>query len=311
MNKISILFAMALTCVLVLSAVNARADFEVSASVSIHATSDFYTPLSACGTWVEVGSYGRCWRPTGVAASWRPYCNGHWEWTDCGWYWVSDEPWAWACYHYGYWVYDPDYGWIWVPGVDWAPAWVCWRIGGDYIGWAPMPPPGHFFAHHAADSAFVFVDANHFNEHITPARVIANNHSIVGRTKYIADMKHVTRKLAGVGERRVIVNEGPGLAAVEKASGRKFSPVPVRDAINHRHLPASLGSDPGKPEMKNDRSSPALHNRHTAPPNQGQTPGGGQPAKERNHDSSGKGSGRDHGNDHGHDHGDHHDHGHD
>src|SRR6266702_3785331 len=39
-----------------LGLLSARADLEVSASVSIHAQSDFYTPLSAQGQWrVEVG----------------------------------------------------------------------------------------------------------------------------------------------------------------------------------------------------------------------------------------------------------------
>ncbi|PYL64161.1 MAG: hypothetical protein DMF20_11080 [Verrucomicrobia bacterium] len=30
----------------------------------------------------------------------------------------------------------------WFPGddLDWGPAWVSWRTGGDYIGWAPLPP---------------------------------------------------------------------------------------------------------------------------------------------------------------------------
>jgi len=30
---------------------------------------------------------------------WRPYCNGHWQRTEAGWYWVSDDPGAWATYH--------------------------------------------------------------------------------------------------------------------------------------------------------------------------------------------------------------------
>src|SRR5262249_41096376 len=113
---------------------------EVSASINIQSPSDFYTPLTPYGTWVDVSGYGRCWHPVRVAADWRPYCAGHWEWTDCGWYWVSDEPWGWACYHYGGWVYDPTYYWIWVPAVEWAPCWVEWRVGGGYIGWAPLGP---------------------------------------------------------------------------------------------------------------------------------------------------------------------------
>src|SRR5437016_408876 len=86
---------------------SAVASLEVSASVQIHATTEFYEPLATHGGWVEVGSYGRCWHPAHVAVEWRPYCYGSWVWTDCGWYWESDEPWGWACYHYGSWVYDP------------------------------------------------------------------------------------------------------------------------------------------------------------------------------------------------------------
>ena len=31
-----------------------------------------------------------------------------------------------------------SYGWVWVPGYEWGPAWVSWRTGGDYVGWAPL-----------------------------------------------------------------------------------------------------------------------------------------------------------------------------
>jgi hypothetical protein len=98
----------------------------------------FQEPLSAHGDWVA-SSYGRVWRPH-VAAGWRPYYYGHWEWTNEGWFWVSDEPWGWAAYHYGRWALEPAFGWIWVPGFQWAPAWVSWRYSGDVIGWAPLAP---------------------------------------------------------------------------------------------------------------------------------------------------------------------------
>src|SRR5882762_7366192 len=108
---------MGVTGILTFGISTAPAEFEVSAGVSVHAASDFDASLGAQGTWVAVGSYGRCWRPSGVTVEWRPYCNGHWEWTDCGWYWVSYEPWGWACYHYGCWNFDPVIGWVWVPGI--------------------------------------------------------------------------------------------------------------------------------------------------------------------------------------------------
>jgi len=104
----------------------------------------FYSSLSPYGEWVTAGDYGMCWRPVGVPIGWRPYADGHWVWTDYGWTWVSDYSWGWAPFHYGRWAFDPEFGWIWVPGYVWAPAWVEWRWGGGYAGWAPMPPGFHF-----------------------------------------------------------------------------------------------------------------------------------------------------------------------
>ena len=104
----------------------------------------FYSSLSPYGEWVTVGDYGKCWRPVGVPFGWRPYVDGHWIWTDYGWTWVSDYDWGWAPFHYGRWEFDPQYGWVWIPGYVWAPAWVEWRWGGGYAGWAPMPPGFHY-----------------------------------------------------------------------------------------------------------------------------------------------------------------------
>src|SRR5438552_2820783 len=91
-------FAIGIAGMLALGTCNARADLEISASVQIHAVADFYTPLSPLGAWIDVDSYGRCWHPSGIAVDWQPYCTGRWVWTDCGWYWESDEPWGWATY---------------------------------------------------------------------------------------------------------------------------------------------------------------------------------------------------------------------
>jgi hypothetical protein len=107
----------------------------------------FYDALGPYGEWIAIGGGVYGWRPLGVAVGWRPYTIGHWVWTEYGWYWVSDEPWGWAVFHYGRWYYDDFYGWIWIPGYDWAPAWVEWRYGDDYIGWAPLGPYAVFSIH--------------------------------------------------------------------------------------------------------------------------------------------------------------------
>src|SRR5579863_580984 len=118
----------------------------------------FYNQLSPYGHWVESQSYGWVWVPYGTAASWRPYALGHWVMTDYGWTWVSDEPFGWATYHYGRWTYDQDYGWEWIPGYEWGPAWVAWRNGGGYIGWAPLPPQVQFRAGIGLDFAGINLD---------------------------------------------------------------------------------------------------------------------------------------------------------
>ncbi len=314
MKKIPTLFAIGLAGALAGTTTNARADLEVSASVQIHAAADFNAPLSSCGTWVEVGSYGRCWRPAGVVVGWRPYCNGYWVWTDCGWYWASDEPWAWACYHYGSWVYDPDYGWIWVPGVEWAPAWVCWRFGGGFVGWAPIG----FHARRPDDAAFVFVDNDHFGGHISSRTVIVNNPAIVRQTRFISNTEHATRNFDG-SPRKVIVNEGPGLAVMEKTTGRKFSAVPINAAIRRTPLPSSFRHEAGPAEINHEskpvapptsdqpsRGTENIKPPVSPPPNQGMPFDKGQSPPNRGNYTPQRGGGQGGGG-----HGDHGDHGHD
>jgi hypothetical protein len=100
----------------------------------------FYDQLGDQGTWVQTDDYGYVFQPNVSDPEWAPYRDGHWVDTDEGWTWVSDEPWGWATYHYGRWANIDGTGWVWVPGYRWAPAWVSWRYGGGYAGWAPLPP---------------------------------------------------------------------------------------------------------------------------------------------------------------------------
>jgi hypothetical protein len=100
----------------------------------------FYDGLSSQGSWIQSSNYGYVWQPAVNDPDWAPYTNGHWVYSDAGWTWVSDEPWGWATYHYGRWVNLDATGWCWVPGYTWAPAWVSWRYGAGYCGWAPLPP---------------------------------------------------------------------------------------------------------------------------------------------------------------------------
>lgn len=248
----------------------ANAHLEVSAGFEISAEADFYEPLGSHGAWVEVGSYGRCWRPARVAVDWRPYCDGHWEWTDFGWYWATDEPWGWACYHYGRWVYDPVYFWVWVPGVEWGPAWVTWREGGGYVGWAPLPPAVGFSggvivaSHvHVEPSLFVFVQTGHFLQPVRPRTVIVNNTTIINKTVNITNIRQENKSIAGGGPRKVVVNEGPRVDAIEKATSKKVEPTPITRV-------AKLSEPPGpvREKLQNRREQPKAKPQRQAPPSE-------------------------------------------
>jgi hypothetical protein len=103
------------------------------------ALTDFRDALAPYGTWREDPAYGLVWVPA-VGPDFRPYVTaGRWTY-DGGWTWLSDYPWGWVPFHYGRWVWVDGVGWEWIPGRKYAGAWVDWRVGGDYVGWAPLPP---------------------------------------------------------------------------------------------------------------------------------------------------------------------------
>ncbi len=131
--------------------------------------SGFYDTLSPYGIWVSYRPYGYVWVPGNVGYQWRPYSNGRWLWTDYGWTWIAREQWGWIPFHYGRWGWDRSLGWFWVPGSVWAPAWVTWRWGDLYIGWAPLPPGAEFAGgmgirgpYDFPDRYWVFVEGRYF-----------------------------------------------------------------------------------------------------------------------------------------------------
>jgi hypothetical protein len=202
----------------------------------------FQADLAPYGEWFEYGSYGWVWRPRHVHSGWRPYIDGHWVFTDVGWTWIADEPWGWAPYHYGRWFYDSGYGWVWVPGDEWAPAWVSWHSGGGYIGWAPLPPwvvwsPGVGIAVDVSlePSTFVFVPEREFvaSDVRRFAVPIERNEIVIRNTRNVTNYT-VT------GSR--IVNRSVDPREVERAVGHSIAPQRV-DRL-HAAAPRALRSVP-------------------------------------------------------------------
>jgi hypothetical protein len=273
-----------LACGLINGVPATRAEITFSAGIEISSSADFYQPLSSYGAWVDVSTYGRCWHPSRLDRAWRPYTTGYWQRTDVGWYWVSDEPWAWACYHYGSWVYDSYYGWVWIPGTEWAPAWVSWREGGDYIGWAPCGPGG---AVAVSPSWFVFIDVRHFHNRFRPSSLIVDNRTIIDRTHRVGDFRRERRVIGGA-EQRVVFNPGPSVDTVQRATGQRFAPVPVQQIVRETPVPTSIRrrdggaterSRTGQEQPRTGTQAPRLTPETRSVPPREQTPVVSQPTQ--------------------------------
>jgi hypothetical protein len=191
----------------------------------------FYQQLAPFGRWFEVNGYGYCWRPTITVAGWRPYVDGCWVWTSLGWAWQSNEPFGWATYHYGRWVNLARYGWVWVPGSEWAPAWVAWRQSRDCVGWAPLPPEQGVCngVYRDCDSryglgpaSYTFINTNQF-----VSRSYINVYApVIRQTTIYQHSVNVTQIVPGRGQGHAFVHQGgPPRAQMEQACGQ---PVPQR-----------------------------------------------------------------------------------
>ncbi len=130
----------------------------------------YYSELSRNGTWTTVADYGTVWSPSGVSDDWRPYADGYWAYGPGGYFWVSNEPWGWAPYHYGNWQFVARRGWCWVPGRVFAGAWVSWSWGSLYVGWAPLDywgrpgwVGGPYYAGYYDPGCWTFVNYSHIH----------------------------------------------------------------------------------------------------------------------------------------------------
>ena len=189
-----------------------------------------YNYLAPHGSWVQMDHYGYVWIPRHMGYRWRPYSQGRWVMTDYGWTWIAREPWGSIPFHYGRWGYDNDFGWFWVPGTVWGPAWVSWRWGNQYAGWAPLPPGVEFRA--GMDFAqlsfsipirfWIFLQALHFLDndiyrYTLPyeRNVTIINYTSVHNNIYFRDNR--------------IFNEGMGIDNVRRVTRRAVPSYRVQD----------------------------------------------------------------------------------
>ncbi len=144
---------------------------------------DFYgaEDLSEYGEWIFTKKYGYVWKPfrnsTASYSDWSPYRYGQWRWVPpYGWTWVNDEPWGYATYHHGRWVYENS-DWYWSPYPQsrgrrswWRPALVVVSYIADNICWYPLPYGDGYYNY----NSYYYNDRRRYN-----TTIINNNTTVV------------------------------------------------------------------------------------------------------------------------------------
>ena len=215
--------------------------------------STFYNKLERYGDWIETGDYGYVFHPREAENSraWRPYTNGRWVYTDAGWTWISEEPFGWATYHYGRWTRLRGIGWVWVPGNQWAPAWVSWRKSNDYVGWAPLPPEARFDQrtgirnwsdnyYDVGPDQYCFVASREFGAPRVEQTLLPpeRNVTIINQTTNVTNITY---------NNTTIVNEGPSYDEL-----RAVSREPVQRYRLERNVNVDVTAEPPRPEMRGE-----------------------------------------------------------
>jgi hypothetical protein len=208
----------------------------------------YQTDLNPYGHWVSDPTYGQCWVPNNCPPGWQPYTVGHWVYSDDGWTWVSDGDevdWGPVVYHYGCWDQSSN-GWCWVPGTTWAPAWVAWREGGGYCGWAPLPPQVAFNSdispaavdRYCPANQYTYVSEQYVNAPNVNQHIVRNNVTIINQTTNITNITYNDNR---------VVNQGVSITNVEHATGRPVEKVAIATATTPDEARKLVAA--GKPVM--------------------------------------------------------------
>lgn len=165
-------------------------------------------------------------------AMYVPYNNGQWLNTEDGWYFKASTAPEELTSHYGRWTLDPNLGWVWLPGRVWAPAWVDWREDADYVAWAPVPP-GTYIVNDAIsvtqvnENRYTIVEKKRF---IEPSVYKYRYQYVENKNKIM--IKEMTKTDGVIVKNKTVINKGPEVGSIEKASGKKIEQVKIKRVDN-------------------------------------------------------------------------------
>lgn len=248
--------------------------------------------LGQYGQWNNVPEYGNVWYPTSVPAGWAPYSHGHWAWIDpWGWTWVGDEPWGFAPFHYGRWVYARN-RWGWMPGQVhvrpvYAPALVAFvgsglsvavnLGGGGPVGWFPLGPRDVYVPwFHASRRYFTNVNVTNIRNVYVNKTVINNFYGDyhAGRAPPRGGHDYAYRRMQGAVTavpRNVFTGARPVHPAALKLNRNQLerSEVALRPGVNPGRSSLGLRNPTARPTTLNGGREPFARPvvaRHQPPP---------------------------------------------
>jgi hypothetical protein len=229
---------------------------------------DGYYDLDDYGDWQTDPDYGAVWIPRGVFVGWAPYQDGHWVWINpWGWTWVDAQPWGFAPFHYGRWVYARN-AWGWVPGPVvvrpvYAPALVAFVGGGGFgvsigfgegfagVAWFPLGPRDVFVPSYRCSPRY-WQNVNVTNSRVVTVTQVTNIYNTVhvnnvtNVTNVHYTYEHNAAAVTAV-SRETFVNARPVAHANVKINETQLAAARVTDAAPLQPTRASYVSATAKP----------------------------------------------------------------
>jgi flagellar biosynthesis GTPase FlhF len=201
-----------------------------------------YEDLDENGSWRTTPSYGYVWYPRGVAPEWAPYRTGHWSYIDpWGYTWVDDQPWGFAPFHYGRWVWAEG-AWGWIPSPPrpdggpyirpvYAPALVAWVGVGAGVAWFALGPREVYVPSYPVSSNYVRnVNISNTTVNTTVINNVYNTTIVNNKTVNVTYVNRAVPGAVTATSEQVFSSAQPVARNMIKVDQRAVAGAPVRSA---------------------------------------------------------------------------------
>jgi hypothetical protein len=201
-----------------------------------------YEDLDENGSWRTTPSYGYVWFPRGVAPEWAPYRTGHWSYIGpWGYTWVDDQPWGFAPFHYGRWIWAEG-AWGWIPSPPrpeggpyirpvYAPALVAWVGVGAGVAWFALGPREVYVPSYPVSTNYVRnVNISNTTVNTTVINNVYNTTIVNNKTENITYVNRAVPGAVTATSEQAFSSARPVARNVIKVDQRAVAAAPVRSA---------------------------------------------------------------------------------